>query len=107
VVSGPRGGLIEWDAVLTSRQPGRLIAWRSEPGSMLENAGVIRFTPEGGGTRVDLRFCYQSPAHGAGRAVSDLLGADPRARLNEDLARLKAVIEGSTRSGRQGEESRS
>ncbi len=33
----------------------------NEPGAMLENAGVIRFTPERGGTRVDLRCCYQAP----------------------------------------------
>ena len=65
---------------------------------MLENAGAIRFAPDGDGTRVDLRLCYQPPAGGAGRAVAELLGVDPRARLNEDLGRLKAVLEGSGRS---------
>jgi uncharacterized membrane protein len=98
IVSGPGGVPIEWEAVLTERIPGDLIAWRSQPGSMLENAGVVRFTPERGGTRVDLRFCYYPPAGGAGRAVTELLGADPRAKMNEDLGRLKALLEGSTRS---------
>ena len=103
-IKGPGGRAIEWEAVLTSRQPGRLIAWRSRPGAMLENAGAIRFTPERGGTRVDLRLCYQTPMGGAGRAVSQLLGADPRATLNDDLARLKAVLEGATRRAWHGQE---
>ena len=94
VVSGPGGAPIEWHAVVTERIPGDLIAWRSEPGSMLANAGVIRFRSENGGTRVDLRFCYQPPAGGAGQAVTELLGADPRAKVNEDLGRLKALLEG-------------
>jgi uncharacterized membrane protein len=94
VVSGPGGAPIEWHAMVTERIPGDLIAWRSEPGSMLANAGVIRFRAENGGTRVDLRFCYQPPAGGAGQAVTELLGADPRAKVNEDLGRLKALLEG-------------
>ena len=106
VVSGPGGVPIEWRALLTERIPRDLIAWRSEPGSMLENAGVIRFRPEQGGTRVDLRFCYHPPAGGAGQAVTELLGADPRAKMNEDLGRLKALLEGFTRSEVPHEESR-
>jgi uncharacterized membrane protein len=74
---------------------------------MLENAGIIRFTADGGGTRVDLRFCYLPPAGGAGQAVAELLGSDPRAKLNEDLGRMKALLEGTTRSQPHGKESRS
>jgi uncharacterized membrane protein len=105
VVSGPGGVPIEWDSVLTEQVPGETIAWRSRPGSMLENAGAVRFSPEGGGTRVDLRLCYNPPAGGAGQAVAELLGADPRAKLNEDLGRLKALLEGANRSETHGPES--
>lgn len=104
-VSGPGGVPIEWNAVLTQQGP-EMIAWRSEPGSMLENAGVIRFTPSGSGTRVDLRFCYHPPAGGAGQAVAELLGSDPRAKLNEDLGRMKAILEATHRSESHGKESR-
>ena len=72
---------------------------------MLENAGVVRFKAEGEGTRVDLRFCYHPPAGGAGQAVAELLGADPRAKLNEDLGRLKSLLEGANRSEGHGGES--
>jgi uncharacterized membrane protein len=105
VVRGPGGVPIEWDAVLTEQVPGELIAWRSRPGSMLENAGAVRFRPEGSGTRVDLRLCYSPPAGGAGQAVVELLGADPRAKLNEDLGRLKSLLEGANRSEAHGRES--
>jgi uncharacterized membrane protein len=92
-VSGPGGVPIEWNAILTQQGFNEVIAWRSEPGSMLENAGIIRFAPAGIGTRVDLRFCYHPPAGGAGEAVAELLGSDPRAKLNEDLGRMKALLE--------------
>ena len=105
VVSGPGGVPIKWDSVLTEQVPGETIAWRSRPGSMLENAGVVRFRPEGGGTRMDLRLCYNPPAGGAGQAVAELLGSDPRAKLNEDLARLKALLEDANRSETHGRES--
>jgi uncharacterized membrane protein len=106
-VSGPGGVPIEWYAQLTQESPNEVIAWRSESGSMLENAGVIRFTPTGKGTRVDLRFCYHPPAGGAGQAVAELLGSDPRTKLNEDLGRMKALLEATTRSESHGKESRS
>jgi uncharacterized membrane protein len=106
-VSGPGGVPIEWNAVLTQQGPNDVIAWRSEPGSTLENAGIIRFASTGRGTRVDLRFCYHPPAGGAGQAVAELLGSDPRNKLNEDLGRMKALLEATHRSETHGEESRS
>jgi uncharacterized membrane protein len=104
-VSGPGGLPIEWTAVLTQQVPHEVIAWRSESGSMLENAGVIRFASTGPGTRVNLRFCYHPPAGGAGQAVAELLGSDPRGKLNEDLGRMKALLEATTRSETHGKES--
>jgi uncharacterized membrane protein len=106
-VSGPGGVPIEWYARLTQQSPNEVIAWRSEPGSMLENAGVIQFNSSGKGTRVELRFCYHPPAGGAGQAVAELLGSDPRAKLNQDLGRMKALLEATTRSESYGKESRS
>ncbi|HET6778216.1 MAG TPA: SRPBCC family protein [Gemmatimonadales bacterium] len=105
-VKGPGGLPIEWNATLTQQTPNEVLAWRSEAGSMLENAGMIRFTSSGGGTRVDLRLCYHPPAGGAGQAVAELLGSDPRAKLNDDLGRMKALLEATTRSEKHGKESR-
>jgi uncharacterized membrane protein len=104
VVSGPVGVPVEWNAVMTQDTPNEAIAWRSEPGSTLENAGVIRFHTEGTGTRIDFRLCYNPPGGGAGSAVAELFGADPRAKLNEDLGRMKALLESTVRSDTHGQE---
>ena len=105
VVSGPAGVPVEWNAVMTQDTRNEAIAWRSEPGSTLENAGVIRFHPQGSGTRIDFRLCYNPPGGGAGAAVAELFGADPRAKLNEDLGRMKALLESTVRSDTHGKES--
>jgi len=102
-VATPDGVPVQWEAVVTMEKPGELLAWRSRPGSALENAGAVRFSREGSGTRLDLRFCYDPSGGGAAMAV--LLGADPRARLNQDLGRLKALLESEMRSEAHGEES--
>ncbi len=103
VLDGPEGTL-EWTATITVEAPGALLAWRSEPGSVLENAGAVRFSQEGTGTRLDLRFCYNPPTE-AGAAVAELFGADPRAQLNQVLGRLKSLLESDTRSELYGQES--
>lgn len=104
VLNGPGRRPLQWEAVITDREPNALLAWRSEPGAVLQNAGAIRFAPEGTGTRIDVRFCYSPPAGRAGRAVADFFAGDPRGRLNEGLARLKSLLETTTRSTTHGQE---
>jgi uncharacterized membrane protein len=103
LLTGPGRQPLQWDAVVTGREENALLAWRSEPGSILENAGAIRFTPEADGTRLDLRFCYSPPSGRASRTVADFFGGDPRARLNDDLARLKSLLETTTRTDARGQ----
>ena len=95
VLSGPGLRPLEWEAVVTGREENALLAWRSEPGSIFENAGAIRFSPEGSGTRIGVRVCYSPPTGRAGRTLAEFFGGDPRTRLNEDLGRLKSLLETS------------
>ena len=104
VVSGPGKRALQWNAVVTGREENALLAWRSEPGSILNNAGAIRFSPEASGTRIDVRFCYSPPTGRAGRAVAEFFGGDPRTRLNQDLGRLKTLLETTVRSDSHGQE---
>lgn len=92
-VDGPAGVPVTWTARVTEDIPNRLLAWASEPGSSVENSGTVRFTPRGAGTRVDVRICYAPPAGAAGKAVAKLLGADPGSRLDQDLARVKVLLD--------------
>jgi len=93
VADGPAGVSVTWDAVETRRESNRLIAWRSEPGSVIANAGTLRFTPMGNSTRVDVHFWYVPPAGTLGHFAAKMFGADPQKMMDEDLVRMKALIE--------------
>jgi uncharacterized membrane protein len=93
VVKGPAGARIEWDAVVTERMPGRLLAWRSEPGGAVDHAGRVQFAPSGSGTRVTVRMSYRPPGGRLGHAVASLLGRSPGQEMDTDLQRMKAFIE--------------
>ncbi len=55
VAAGPAGTEVSWDAELTVCEPNQRLAWRSMPGSMIGNAGMIHFSPNpDGSTRVHM-----------------------------------------------------
>jgi uncharacterized membrane protein len=101
VVKGPAGTLVEWDARVTAWEPDRLISWRSEPGSEVGQVGTVRFNPApGGGTEVQVSMSYTPPGGPAGHAVASLLGKNPKQQMDEDLARMKSLLEhGKTSTG--------
>jgi uncharacterized membrane protein len=94
VVAGPAGVSVEWDAEITKLVPNQLIAFRSLPGSAIEQVGVIHFTPTSeGDTCVDIKMSYNPPAGAIGHLVAMLFGADPKKEMDEDLMRMKCFIE--------------
>lgn len=97
VVEGPFGSVVEWDAVVTRREPHRVLAWKTCEGSTVEHAGMVRFEPRGERrTFVDVQLSYNPPAGAAGHAVAALLGSNPRRRLQDDLMRFKTLLETGT-----------
>lgn len=94
VVAGPAGIPVTWDAEVTRFEPNKTIAWRSVPGSMVENAGVIRFeSNQNGGTRVNIKLSYNPPGGALGHAMAKVFGADAKSELDADLMRVKTLIE--------------
>ncbi|TFW34829.1 SRPBCC family protein [Massilia horti] len=93
VVTGPAGSRFEWDSVLTEQSRPHRLAWRSEPGAEIPNAGSVQFEPYRGGTRVTVRMSYTPPAGAVGHGLATLLGTDPKRQMDDDLARMKAFIE--------------
>jgi uncharacterized membrane protein len=93
-VDGPAGTTVEWNAYLTDWEPNRLIAWRSFPGATVANEGKVRFqeNPDGG-TRVDVHLCYTPPAGALGQTVARLFGTDAKTEMDDDLLRMKTLIE--------------
>ncbi|MFN6962551.1 MAG: SRPBCC family protein [Pyrinomonadaceae bacterium] len=93
-VAGPAGIPVEWDAEITRTVQNELIAWRSVEGSTVENAGYVVFEPaDGGATEVSVHLSYNPPAGALGHAVARLFGADPGSEMDEDLMRMKTMLE--------------
>ena len=116
IARGPGGVSVEWEAEMVADEPDRLIAWRSVPGSDVDNAGSVRFTPAPGGrgTEVKVLLSYAPPAGRIGGAVATVFGRGADRQVREDLRRFKqrmeareVAIAGTTsgaasRSGRRG-----
>jgi uncharacterized membrane protein len=94
VVAGPAGAPVEWDAVVTSYEPNKAIAWETMPESRVQHTGIIRFEANAdGSTRLDIKMSYNPVAGALGHAAAALFGADPRSLMDQDLARMKTMIE--------------
>ncbi len=94
-VQGPAGLALEWEAELADDRPGEHIAWRSLPGADVDNAGSVYFVdaPAGRGTEVYLDLRYYPPAGAAGVALAKLFRREPGQQAEDDLRRLKQVLE--------------
>lgn len=74
--------------------PEKEIGWRSARGSIVSLEGHVRFEPTpAGATRVIVRLSYSPPLGAAGHAVATLFGADPKHQLDDDLLRMKTLVE--------------
>jgi uncharacterized membrane protein len=95
VAKGPAGKDVEWEAEIINEIPNELIGWRSVDGSEIDNAGSVHFkaVPGGRGTEVKVVLRYDPPAGRFGATVSKLLGEDPAMNVQEDLRRLKMLLE--------------
>jgi uncharacterized membrane protein len=90
---GPLGAPLEWDAVITEMIPNKLIAWRGEPGSLVQHAGSVRFDAQDGFTRVQVRLSYSPPGGAVGHMIATVLGSNPKQEMDEDLVRMRTFIE--------------
>jgi len=94
VVVGPGGIRLGWHATLRKMIPNQLLAWATEPGSAIPNAGVVRFESRGRAhTRINVDISYKPPGGILGHFAAMLFGADPKAALDDDLVRLKSLLE--------------
>ncbi len=93
-VIGPAGTPLSWDSEITRIIPNELLAWRSGPGATVKNDGVVQFEPtDNGGTRVHIRMHYLPPGGYLGHSMAELLDMDAKHMLDDDLARLKSLVE--------------
>jgi uncharacterized membrane protein len=94
VVAGPAGAPVEFDAMITKQVPNQIIAWKSLPDQTVKSAGIVRFDPNPDGSmRVTVHMSYNPPAGVLGHAVASLFGVDPKKAMDDDLVRLKSLLE--------------
>ncbi|WP_205752287.1 SRPBCC family protein [Cryptosporangium phraense] len=91
----PFGQNVEWDAEIVDEAAGERIAWRSTGDADVPNAGTVRFVPapDGVSTEVHVVLTYDIPGGPVGKAVAKYFGEEPHQQLDDDLRRLKQVLE--------------
>lgn len=91
----PAGMTVEWEAETLADREDEWIAWRSLPGSQVDNSGSVRFSraPGARGTEVRVQLQYTPPAGPLGRGVAWLFGEEPEIQVKDDLRRFKQLME--------------
>ena len=91
----PAGRTVEWEAEMLEEREDEWIAWRSLPGSQIQNSGSVRFSPAPGarGTEVRVQLQYSPPAGRIGRSLAWMFGEEPEQQIHDDLHRFKQLME--------------
>lgn len=93
-VAGPAGTTVEFDAEVSALVPNEVLGWRSLEGSIVGHSGLVRFEEAGEGrTRVQVHMTYNPPGGWLGHGVAAAFGVDPKRSLDEDLVRMKTLLE--------------
>jgi uncharacterized membrane protein len=105
VAKGPAGKHIEWDAEVINDIPNELIGWRSLPGSQVDTAGSVHFSPVPGGrgTEVKIELQYLPPGGILSALLAKLFGEEPEQQIREDLRHLKEFLEAGEVPTTQGQ----
>lgn len=97
IVKGPAGVPVDFETELSAYEPNRLLGWRTLESSRIKHAGLVRFEPApSGGTRVMVRMSYNPPGGWIGHEVASAFGVDAKRSLDDDLLRMKTLLEASS-----------
>ncbi|MFC6094493.1 SRPBCC family protein [Saccharothrix lopnurensis] len=93
--TAPFGRTVEWDAEITDEEPGVRIGWTSTGDADVPNTGKVWFVPapDGESTEVHVVMAYEIPGGKIGKAVARYFGEEPHQQVDDDLRRLKQVLE--------------
>lgn len=89
-------GTLSWEAQIVKDTPGKLIAWRSTEGAIIDNSGKVEFYDDvnGSGTLIRVIFTYHPIAGGLGTGIAKFLNPSFEKLLREELHDFKVLIEG-------------
>ena len=86
---------VEWTAHIVEDQPNELITWETEPGSTVQQYGMVRFKPAPGGqgTEFKVKLRYSPPGGVIGEAIGQLFNGVTAQQIKEDIRRCKSILE--------------
>jgi uncharacterized membrane protein len=86
---------VSWEAEIVNDQPDTMIGWSSLPGSIIDNAGKVRFrdAADGKGTLVDIVITYQPPAGGVGASIAHVLNPVFKNIVDNDVRNFKQYMD--------------
>ena len=89
------GVTLQWEAEITSDEPGRHIVWRSLGSADVENRGEVEFEEATGGrgSYVKVRLDYNPPGGRIGAAIAKMFAHSPEQLIGSDLRRFKQIME--------------
>ncbi len=86
---------VSWEAEIVKDEKDTMIGWSSLPGSIIENAGKVRFrdAENGKGTLVDIVISYQPPAGGIGASIAHILNPVFKNIVDNDVRNFKRYMD--------------
>jgi uncharacterized membrane protein len=86
---------VSWDAEIVKDIPGELIGWSSLPGSIIDNAGKVRFRDgfDDKSTLIDVMITYQPPAGGFGASLAHVLNPVFKSMVDSDVRNFKQYMD--------------
>jgi len=94
VVKAPGDRRVEWEAVVTEDEPGKMIAWQSVEGAEIRNSGRVEFHEVAGrGTVVRAVIAYDPPGGAIMQLLAKLFQREPAMQSRRDLRRFKQFME--------------
>jgi uncharacterized membrane protein len=86
---------VSWEAEIVNDEPDHTIGWSSLPGSIIDNAGKVRFrdAADGKGTLVDIVITYQPPVGGIGASIAHVLNPIFKNMVDNDVRNFKQYMD--------------
>lgn len=93
-IQGPGNTSMTWESAIVRIIPNQEIQWRSVGKTHVYQSGTVRFEKvDHDITRVHVHILYMPPAGMVGYSLAKLLGSDPKHFMDDDLLRMKSLLE--------------